>query len=126
MTGGFIRGLQIAIVVAFALGAVGCYRTTLILDRDARRHPYSSADLGRTFVLGAIEFGGPIHLDGLCPDGVARIEQQEGFLGVVVRTISQVVALREVQIFCIDGNHARGVIDPDGNVHAASVTLVAR
>lgn len=120
------RCFAAAALVTLLVSASGCYRTALVFDRQGRSRPYPTVEAVRTFALGAIELGGPIQLDGLCPDGVARIEQQEGFLGVVVRSISQVISLREVEIYCVDGNYARGVIDADGNVHEASMTLVAR
>ncbi len=93
---------MVALLVVAGLLVTGCYRTTLVFDPH-RAAVFPAAEISHTYMMGVVGLDGPINLHGLCPNGIARIDQWESPLGVVVRTLSGVVGMRDAEIHCRAG-----------------------
>lgn len=88
-------GLLAALLLWF-----GCYRTTLVFD-PGRAEIFPAAEVTHTYMVGGVEMEGAIDVRQACPGGVARIDQYESALGVLVRALSAVVvSMRDAEIHC--------------------------
>ena len=112
--GALVRRL---VVLALCLGFTGCFQTTLIFD-DRPAEVWPEKTESKLQALGLVPIAGPVRLD-ICDAGVARIEQVKGGLSILLEVfVRNLVTMREVTIYCVEGTAKAGWLDEDGRLHS--------
>ena len=104
-------------VLTLCLGFTGCFHTTLIFD-DSPAEVWPKKTETKIQALGLIPIAGPVRLDA-CEVGVARIEQVKGGLSILLEIfVRNLVTMREVTVYCVEGTEKAGWLDEEGRLHS--------
>ncbi len=113
---------RLCLAAVLAVSATGCFHATFIDGSDAGGAPAAMWNQRwyHGAVMGLVDLSGPLSLEEVCPQGWARIEQENGFLnGIAESFTGGLYSPHTVTIFCKGGAAYDAIRDNKGMVVAA-------